>query len=86
MMPVFCTAAVHVLRRSDFDCCDKPKAQDPLDNLMAATKHKVAGCEWDYNLYKETDAVTQGSDLNGDLFFVPGEGPFVKVGTAWGRW
>jgi hypothetical protein len=46
----------------------------------------VAGCEWEFNLYKETDAVTQGGPSDGDLFPVEEDGPYLKLGTAWGRW
>jgi hypothetical protein len=46
----------------------------------------VAGCEWEIDFYKETDAVTKGSPSDGDLYPVKGDGPYLKLGTASGRW
>lgn len=41
---------------------------------------KVAGCEWDFILYKENGTYA------GDLFPTAGEGPYIKLGSATGRW
>lgn len=78
------------LFRSDFDCAheyDGPPGMEDTAIPLTGIKHKVAGCEWDINMFTEnTGLVDPGTGVPDYLYPVEGEGPYIKLGTANGFW
>jgi len=71
-----------LLRRSEHDCCSGPDYDEHQKRSIDAPKPRVAGCEWNYDLFKELN----GYKDYGYLLPVEDDGPSLKLGTALGRW